>query len=359
MPPKRKSASQVLSTPAKVTREENQVRDAARKTVYDLKQVEELIKHSVDKHFSPCEDKSSWTVYADYDCMLNQTNIDANNNKFYIIQLLQNLKQPDRFLVWTRWGRVGETGQSSKLGPLTNLKDAIKAFEKKFSDKTKNSWSKRDSFTFQPGKYSMVEVLETRTEEVLIPSVDEKETAPSKLDENTLRLVRRIFDRDMFTHVMSSLNIDELEDVLKGEKTSDINFLSSRFYTLMPHSFGRCRPPPINTLDLLHEKMDTLNVLSDVALAQKIQEKSPSAEIEPDRLKRHAKIPNHKLLWHGTNVGVVAAILKNGLRIMPHSGGLVGKGIYFASQANKSMGYSKWSPIDPDRIQEGPSTGPV
>ena len=33
-------------------------------------------------------------------------------------------------------------------------------------------------------------------------------------------------------------------------------------------------------------------------------------------------------MWHGTNVAVVVAILKTGLRIMPHSGGRVGKGIY-------------------------------
>lgn len=48
---------------------------------------------------------------------------------------------------------------------------------------------------------------------------------------------------------------------------------------------------------------------------------------------------NRKLLWHGTNVAVVAAILKTGLRIMPHSGGRVGKGIYFASENGKSAGY--------------------
>jgi len=35
----------------------------------------------------------------------------------------------------------------------------------------------------------------------------------------------------------------------------------------------------------------------------------------------------------------VAAILKGGLRIMPHSGGRVGKGIYFASENSKSAGY--------------------
>lgn len=47
------------------------------------------------------------------------------------------------------------------------------------------------------------------------------------------------------------------------------------------------------------------------------------------------------MLWHGTNVAVVAAILKSGLRIMPHSGGRVGRGIYFASENAKSAGYGE------------------
>ena len=50
-------------------------------------------------------------------------------------------------------------------------------------------------------------------------------------------------------------------------------------------------------------------------------------------------IGNRKLLWHGTNVAVVAAILKSGLRIMPHSGGRVGSGVYLASENGKSAGY--------------------
>lgn len=49
-------------------------------------------------------------------------------------------------------------------------------------------------------------------------------------------------------------------------------------------------------------------------------------------------IEHRKLLWHGTNVAVVVAILKTGLRIMPHSGGRVGRGIYFASENGKSAG---------------------
>lgn len=38
---------------------------------------------------------------------------------------------------------------------------------------------------------------------------------------------------------------------------------------------------------------------------------------------------------------MVAAILKSGLRIMPHSGGRVGRGIYFASENCKSAGYGE------------------
>jgi len=60
---------------------------------------------------------------------------------------------------------------------------------------------------------------------------------------------------------------------------------------------------------------------------------------EGPRFAVHDKLDNRKLLWHGTNVAVIVAILSSGLRIMPHSGGRVGRGIYFASENSKSAGY--------------------
>lgn len=42
-------------------------------------------------------------VYEDYDCMLNQTNVGHNNNKFYVIQLI---KANNKYCLWNRWGRV-------------------------------------------------------------------------------------------------------------------------------------------------------------------------------------------------------------------------------------------------------------
>jgi len=61
--------------------------------------------------------------------------------------------------------------------------------------------------------------------------------------------------------------------------------------------------------------------------------------LKGERFSANKNVEHRKLLWHGTNVAVVAAILKGGLRIMPHSGGRVGKGLYFASENGKSAGY--------------------
>lgn len=60
-----------------------------------------------------------------------------------------------------------------------------------------------------------------------------------------------------------------------------------------------------------------------------------------ERFSENDSLENRRLLWHGTNIAVVAAILKSGLRIMPHSGGRVGRGIYFASENSKSACYGE------------------
>lgn len=52
----------------------------------------------------------------------------------------------------------GEVGRS-KLSSFVSLEDAKKDFEKKFRDKTKNSWAERDHFVAHPGKYALIEVL--------------------------------------------------------------------------------------------------------------------------------------------------------------------------------------------------------
>lgn len=56
--------------------------------------------------------------------------------------------------------------------------------------------------------------------------------------------------------------LEALEAALRGPADGgrSLEELSSHFYTVIPHNFGRSRPPPINSLELLQAKKDMLLV---------------------------------------------------------------------------------------------------
>ncbi|KAK7063097.1 Poly [ADP-ribose] polymerase 3 [Halocaridina rubra] len=347
--------------------------------------------------------------------MLNQTNIGHNNNKFYVIQVAKANKD---FICFTRWGRVGETGQHN-LDKSKNVDDAIKAFKKKFKDKTKNDWDDRENFTPQSGKYTLIEIDEDDDDEDTTDSSPIKKEVisykgPCDLPYRTQILIKLIFADEMFINQMSSMKLDvrkmplgklsktqinkgletliDIEEAIKKKKPRSVLMdLSSQFYTLVPHDFGRMIPPVLDSDQDVRDKKEVMLTLSDIELTQSLQKDKANDQIHPllekyqmldceleyvnkndnefkllqtyatacpntrkgklldiwrvdrkgerDRFKSHDDIKHRKLLWHGTNVAVVAAILKAGLRIMPHSGGLVGRGIYFASEHAKSSWY--------------------
>lgn len=362
-------------------------------------------------------------VHEDFDCMLNQTNINANNNKFYIVQLVVN---GGSYYCWTRWGRVGENGQNALKGPM-DFDGALKEFKKKFRDKTKNKWEEKASFTPHSGKYTLIEMDDGDEEDeddldaVLSELAESKsggKVAKCTLPKETQDLVKLIFDNDMFKNAMKSMEIDvkkmplgklskqqlakgnacltDLDAAIKSGSRKKMEEVTSRFYTLIPHSFGRVRPPVIDDDESLQRKFDLLAVLGDIEQAQNLLAKKKSGGggggdqphpldanygvlkstitpldkkskefkiietysnntqgrsaklLEVFKVERHGEekrfakyknLGNRKLLWHGTNVAVVVACLSGGLRIMPHSGGRVGKGIYFASEHGKSANY--------------------
>lgn len=171
-------------------------------------------------------------VVDDYTITLNQTHIDTNNNKFYIIQVLE---ASGKFYSWNRWGRVGEDGQN-KLLPCPTKEKAVSEFEKKFREKTKNQWANRGSFKPASGKYTIVE-----TEDAGGGGGGEK--APmGKLTEAQIGKGQKV--------------LDKLKKALTNPK--QVEELSSEFYTLIPHDFGRKRPPAINTKDALKAQEDLL-----------------------------------------------------------------------------------------------------
>ncbi|KAF0880886.1 protein mono-ADP-ribosyltransferase PARP3 isoform X1 [Crocuta crocuta] len=434
MAPKRKPPVQCEGPKKKKGRQGAEEEDSFRSTAKALRAA------PTEKHIvrvdpaCPLSHSPGTQVHEDYACTLNQTNIGSNNNKFYIIQLL---REGDRFACWNRWGRVGEVGQS-KLSYFVLLEDAKKDFEKKFRDKTKNSWVDRDRFVAHPGKYTLIEVQgEDEAQEAVVKTdggpvkTVVQQVRPCSLDAATQKLITNIFSKDMFKNAMTLMNLDvkkmplgklskqqiargfealeALEAALKDPTDGGLSLekLSSHFYTVIPHNFGRNRPPSINSLELLQAKKDMLLVLADIELAQTLQAAPEEVQVEEvphpldrdyqllkcqlqlldpeaheykvihtyleqtgdtyrcpvlqhvwkvnregegNRFQAHSELGNRKLLWHGTNVAVVAAILTSGLRIMPHSSGRVGKGIYFASENSKSAGYVTGMSCGPHQI---------
>jgi len=116
-----------------------------------------VVKTPIDES---CPVKDSFNVYADFngtvlDAGLNLSSIEGNNNKYYYIQLLAPRGGSDKYVLWTHWGRVGETGQK-KLEQNLVLEDAISSFGKKFKDKTGLTWDKRYGAP-KANKYTLIE----------------------------------------------------------------------------------------------------------------------------------------------------------------------------------------------------------
>ena len=72
-------------------------------------------KAIVDQYF---EDRNQYHIYEDknnvyngnyFSCTLNKSDLNKNNNKFYIIQLLEH-DTNNSLILFTRWGRVGVAG---------------------------------------------------------------------------------------------------------------------------------------------------------------------------------------------------------------------------------------------------------
>uniref|UniRef100_A0A915A8D5 PARP alpha-helical domain-containing protein n=1 Tax=Parascaris univalens TaxID=6257 RepID=A0A915A8D5_PARUN len=55
--------------------------------------------------------------------------------------------------------------------------------------------------------------------------------------------------------------LEKIESVLNNESRGDLTELNSQFYIIIPHAFGRRRPPTINTPEALRSKLDLLITL--------------------------------------------------------------------------------------------------
>ncbi|KAL9632033.1 MAG: hypothetical protein Q9164_005560 [Protoblastenia rupestris] len=258
-----------------------------------------------------------------YDATLSQTNTGANNNKFYRIQLLASAS--GEYTAWTRWGRVGSSGQHSALGS-GDLGVALLFFDRKFREKSGLSWSnrldppKKNKYTFIERKYEGNESDQGEDsasgDETLPPgqtagSSKRKHTeafsaVESKLPKPTQRLMEMIFNRHYFAKTMAEMSYDanklplgdlskrtlergfqilkDLAELMFEPSLADekhnmtygdaLEEFSNAYYSTIPHDFGRSRAPIISIQEQILQEVELLESLTDMEIAGKIMQNS-------------------------------------------------------------------------------------
>ncbi|XP_028284052.1 poly [ADP-ribose] polymerase 2 [Parambassis ranga] len=273
---------------------------------------EEVVKTVVMKGKAPVDSECKVKlgkahVYSEgndvYDVMLNQTNLQFNNNKYYLIQLLED-DSSKNYSVWMRWGRVGKVGQNSLAACSGDLLKAKDIFKKKFFDKTKNEWEQRAGFEKVAGKYDMVfmDYSTNEKEQTAVDAAPKKKS--SKLDVKIQSLLELICDLKAMEECVLEMKFDtrkaplgkltseqiragytalkRIEECLK-KKGSNRELLEAcnQFYTRIPHDFGLKTPPIIRTEDELKEKIALLEALSDIRIAVKMVQSSEDSDEHP------------------------------------------------------------------------------
>ncbi|GMT03111.1 hypothetical protein PENTCL1PPCAC_25285, partial [Pristionchus entomophagus] len=252
-----------------------------------------------------------------YDVMLNQTNIGNNNNKFYVIQLLEE-DEKNHYSVWNRWGRVGYDGQSklTECGP--DLNKAILEFSSKFEAKTKNQWPTAFAdFETHHGKYTMIEMdygsgATEGEDAVKIEEQEEEEKkckVESKLDGRVQQLMHLMCSFRQMQQAVKQLEFDADKSPLgkltqqqikegyaclskiekfieKKDFGAEFKMAVNEYYTKVPHACGFRPPALIRTPQLLKQEIELLDLLQGIEYAIKTM-KQETREDDVHPVDRH------------------------------------------------------------------------
>ena len=261
-------------------------------------------KAIVDKYYP---DRSQYHIYQDaenvfngqfFSCTLNKSDVGKNNNKFYIIQLLEH-DSDNSLVLFTRWGRIGVPGQHEEKD--VDAKSGPRLFMKKYRDKTK-------------GGYQEIFIdyeAEVQKEDLPKENNGKKEKKNKKkfnntLDEDVMDLIRLIYNKKMINDNLHEIGYDsnkmplgklshvtlknglnilkEIESELKKSKPDESNLsqLSSNFYTQIPHNFGFQKMSNfiIDSIEKVKEKINMISSLSDMKITLKILENADSESDE-------------------------------------------------------------------------------
>lgn len=241
--------------------------------------------------------KDKYIVYGTKENVYSKTmtvaNCTANNNKFYIAQLLEDPKTKHYFTFF-RWGRIGKAGDQKMTPHGSALPRAISEYQSKLNDKLRK------------GEYTEVKIVYGEEEGEAEEDQEEKmqkAIASAAVGADVAELVRSLFSIKLFTESVKTIGYDVkrmplgklsiqairdgyaalkvISEQLKkkgGNKSSTILESTNDFFRAIPHDFGfqDMRANVISTEAKVQEKVELLDTLSNIKIAKNMLEEAPA-----------------------------------------------------------------------------------
>ncbi|KAI5731887.1 hypothetical protein M8J77_017860 [Diaphorina citri] len=355
--------------------------------------------------------------------VMGKTDVAAGKNSFYKLQVLKSKIHKEKYYLFRAWGRIGTSIGGTKVQDFKDVESAFDEFDRCFEKETGNSWL--EDFYPIPGKMKLLDVKYEDTSKSKKVKVEPMDIECS-LEKPVAALVELLFDEKAMTATLKEYELDmdrmplgklsakhlaqgysilnEVISVLDRNAEADVKdrlilTLTNSFYTHIPHSFGLADPPLLDNKQLVVQKMEMIDAMTQIELAYTIKQEGPSAGVHPlvncyeklqaniksvdtshphyeiihkyvqnthakthrqyslnietifevsrhgedKRFKPFEKLGNKHLLWHGSRLTNFASIISKGLCIAPPeapvTGYMFGKGIYFADSVSKSANY--------------------
>ena len=237
-----------------------------------------------------------------YAVTLNYTNVQNNNNKFYIIQLLQDI-HTKKFGVLYRWGRIGFFGQVNYV-IYNTFEEAREAFLIKLQGKLEYG-------------YIQIKMESKIKKEKNIEEIDKNDDG---LEKPLANLIRLVFDLKSMNQQIMKIGYDsdkiplgqlspevisqgyqylkKLENIIENRKdskninTKEIYDLSSDYFTIIPHNFGmnHMHKFAINSQERVKEENELLDSIKNIKIVSGILQQTKENKDEKNEISLKDKL---------------------------------------------------------------------
>lgn len=139
-----------------------------------------------------------------YDVLLTTVDLGYGQHGLYSFYKMQLLQRSELVVLFSRWGRVGDSGQWRKSA-YASLTEAAREFARLFRMKTGNSWEDLHNFKAQPRKYRPVQLEKRRSPPPRELPMNLSGPCPSRLPPPLQRLLRNLAEPELLARAPLSL----------------------------------------------------------------------------------------------------------------------------------------------------------